>query len=63
MAKSYAGLRRYGAGDKVQAYTVAQNDDADTALVLEPTSNVVTLAGATTLIAGVMAFGAATLSL
>lgn len=63
MAKSYAGLRRYGAGDKVQAYTVAQNDDADTPLVLEPTANVVTLAGATTLIAGVMAFGAATLSL
>jgi len=63
MAKSYAGLRRFGAGDKVQAYTVAQNDDADTPLVLAPTENVVTLAGASTLIAGVIAFGAATLSL
>lgn len=60
-ATSYAGLRRYEAGDSVTFYNVQLHDDADTPLPVSAGS-VSTLNGAATLIAGVVAFGVSTLA-
>lgn len=59
MSKSYAGLRRYEAGDKVQVYSLTSIDGELTAT---PQGDSAVLTGATTLAACFVALGAATLA-
>jgi len=60
-ATAYEGLRRYEAGDSVTFYNVELTDDGDIPLPVSAGS-VATLNGASTLIAGVIAFGVSTLA-
>lgn len=60
-ATSYEGLRRYEVGDSVTFYNVELTDDGDVPLPVSAGSTA-TLNGATTLIAGVIAFGVSTLA-
>jgi len=68
-AKAYSGLRRYGAGNWVQAYSVFPNteeavegSDPDN-FVVQPKGAVRMLMGANSLMAGAIALGAAALTL
>lgn len=60
-ATAYEGLRRFEAGDSVTFYNVELTDDGDVPLPVSAGS-VSVLNGATTLIAGVIAFGVSTLA-
>jgi hypothetical protein len=60
-ATTYAGLRRYEAGDSVTFYNVELTDDGDVPLPVSAGSTSV-LNGASTLIAGAIALGVSTLA-
>lgn len=60
VSKEYPGLRRYAAGDKVQAYSVRPGEDG---LVKEKVEGVQVLLGATNLVAGALALGTLALTL
>jgi len=68
-AKAYTGLRRYGSGNWVQAYSVypnnaeAEEGEEQSNFVTVPKGAVVMLMGASTLAAGAIALGAAALTL
>ena len=62
-ADFYPGLRRYGATDKVQTTMVALNEELSERFELIPTTQIVTLIGATALQASLLTLVTATLAL